>query len=282
MRIHVDLSSHVAKDPRIIQAEMTPEMVEDLTDDRQGTPINGKYLIPVPLGRDFHVDESSYVLDGGGAIDGGDVASIGFAHLLAAFPQYGNIYFNPLLTEDTLGELVSDPNVLPFVDRTVNPVQRMGVRYQVGRKTGDPLPGQAPNMTALLPTNTTVTPTRPGLIVTQAIDIGPYTLDCNEVEVGADHFMLYWKLYRFQTSQDVAADYGALAGTNTPAIKKVYEVDQEDPNFRAYISIDDGANWCHVGLLEPIGFCQKSKSVRVAFRNDGPDKLYLAHFAVMF
>jgi hypothetical protein len=281
MRIHVDLTSHLSGDPQIIQVEKVPENIETAGDPDAGTALNGKYLIPVPLGRDFHVDELSYVLNAGD-VDGGDVASIGFAHLLASFPQYGNIYFNPLLTAEHLVEVVTDPANQAFVDRTVTPAQQMGPRFQTGRASGNPDPGQAPNMTALLPANTRVTPNRPGLFIGESIDIGPYTLDCNSNEVGADQFMLYWKIYRFDTSADVAADYGALAGTNTPAVKKVYEIDQEDPDFRAYVSVDGGANWCAVGLLEPVGFCQKTTDIQVAFRNDGSDKLYLAHFAVMF
>jgi len=281
MRIHVDLTSHlVTGDPQIIQAEKTPD---DLGLELTGIPINGKYLIPIPLGRDVYIENgTTYVLNGVGAVDGGDVTSIGFAHLLASFPQYDHIYFNPLLTADNLYDLRIDPQERVFVDRDLDPPVLYGPRFQYGRQPIDPNQGNAPNMTAILPSNKAVTPERPGLIITEELDIGPYTLDCDGNEVGADQFMVYWKIYGFETTHDIAADYGAEAGNNEPAVKYVYEVDQEPTDLTVYLSVDNGATWCPVGLLEPVAFCQKATKIMLAFRNDGNDRIYLSHFGVMF
>jgi hypothetical protein len=169
-----------------------------------------------------------------------------------------------------------------FTDKSVVPPVVFYSRFQTGRENGVADDGQMPTHTALYPLNAGVTPNRPGLIITEEIDIGPYTLDCNLDPVGADQFMVYWKLYGFTVSEDIASDYGILSGVNTPALRTVAETDPEPANFSVFLTTDDGANWCEVGLLEPIAFCDKSTKIRLAFRNDGSSKVFLASFALLF
>lgn len=265
MRVLVDLRSHVSGAPEITQVEQIPNAGD-------GVAINGKYVLPIVPGAEFPIDAASYVLDGGGDVDGEDVSSISFAHLLASYPQFGNIYFNPLLTAGHVGEL--DLAFTTFHD----PVTGVDtpVRCQTGR---DALlnAGQMPTHTALLAQNDTGTNARPGLIVTDEIDISPYTGG-----VGADEFMIYWKLLDFSVSEDVRSDYGTTSGQNTPAFRQVYETDQEPSGFSVYITPDNGDHWCEVGLLEPVAFCAKTTGFRVAFRNENDYKIFLAHFAVLF
>lgn len=292
MRVLVDLKSHVVaiqsgqgQQPDITQVEQVPEIGDP-------TPINGRYVMPVIRGIDFPVDSSTYVLNTQGQVDGGDIASITYSHLLSMFPMFGNVYFNPLLTPEHVDELdftktFKEVN-LPPPDGPSPPKQPVyfPVRVQSGREpisqsqTLDP--GQMPTHTALLAQNNRVKPPRPGMLITNEIDIGPYTLDGNGNQVGADDFMLYWKLYDFQVSADIAADYGVHAGQNDPAIRSIVEVDQEPTGFSAYISPDDGANWCEVGLLEPVAFCSKTTKIRVAFKNTGSAKVFIATFGVLF
>jgi hypothetical protein len=100
---------------------------------------------------------------------------------------------------------------------------------------------------------------------------------------GADDFMVYWKIYEITTSHDIGdPTYGALAGTNEPAIRSIEETPQEPSDFHVYLSIDDGANWHEVGWLEALGFCCKAEEIRLAFLNESTEKVYLASFAVMF
>jgi len=278
MRLIVDLRSHLSVPgaPRIIQAQRVPSLGETTT-------INGKFVLPMPLDLDLPIDTSSYILDAGGEINGSDVVSKGYAQLLALYPQFGNIYFNPLLTADHVAELVTDTSY-HFVDKSTPPPPYpiFYPRFQTGRKSGVADAGQMPTHTALLPMNLGVTPNRPGLMITQEIDIGPYTLDCNSNPVGADQFMVYWKLYGFTVSDDIAADAGAFDGYNTPALRVIEEVDQEPADFQVYITTDDGANWCPVGLLEPVAFCDKSTKIRLAFRNDGDGKVFIASYALLW
>lgn len=276
MRLLVDLLSHTSGSPEIIQAQRVPQ-----EGSAGAEPINGKYVIPVPLDMDFPVGTTDYVLNAG-VIDGGDVASRSYAHLLALYPQFGTVYFNPLLTADHVDELVLDQSFW-FVDRSADPPNNFYVRCQTGRETSAISDiGQMPTHTALLPVNSGTTPDRPGLIITDEIDLGPYTLDCNDQPVGTDEFMVYWKLYDFTETHDIAADAGALAGTNEPSLRMLEETDQEPAGFSAWLTTDNGANWCQVGLLEPIAFCDKSTRVRLAFRNDSTSKVFLASYALLF
>lgn len=273
MRILVDLKSHLTATPLVVQVEKVPPV-----GSAGATAVNGKYLLPIAPGADFPIDSTSYVLDGAGNIDGGDISSIAFAHLLAAFPQYANIYFNPLLTSDHVSELVLDQSS-QFIDGN----DIFFPRFQTGREEGVDDDGQMPTHTALLPANTAVTPTRPGLIITDEIDIGAHTLDGDSLPVGADDFLVFWKLYAFTVTDDISADFGAQAGKNEPALRMVSEVVTEPADFSAYITTDDGATWTQVGLLEPVTFCDKKKNVRLAFRSDGAvDKVFIANYALLF
>jgi len=275
MRILVDLRTHLDGDPQITQVEKVPVLGSD-----GARAVNGKYIIPTIPGADFRIDSTDYVLNTG-AIDGGDVSSIAHAHLLAMYPMFGHIYFNPLLTDDHVGELdltatFKEVNLAPPYGPSPpeEPVY-FPTRAQTGR-TAAPA-GQMPMATAVMAQNDTMAPERPGILISDAIDISSYTGG-----VGADQFMLYWKLYGFTVTDDVVAEYGALAGTNTPALRQVLEVDQEPSGFLAYISTDDGVNWSEAGLLEPVTFVSPSTEFRVAFKNTSSDKVYLCTFAVLF
>lgn len=279
MRLIVDLRSHLSNPdpkPEIVQVQRVPALGAE-------EAVNGKYVISTPGDIDFPVDAQSYVLDALGRVDGGDVSSIGFAHLLASMPQYRNVYYNPLLTAAHVSELSLDRSEV-FVDRSVTPHVTYYPRCQTGREAGVPgaASGQMPTHTAILPANSGILPIRPGLLLTKEIDIGPFTLDAGGVPVGADEFAVYWKVYSFNVTHDIAADLGAHAGKNEPALRKIVEVPQEPTGFSVHLSTNDGAQWCRVGLLENVAFCDRSKRIRLAFRNNTSDKMFLACYAVCF
>jgi hypothetical protein len=260
MRVLVDLKSHFTTGiPEMTQVEKTPAPEE-------GTPINGRFVLPIVTGVEFPITSDDYILP----VDGNDISSISFSHLLAQFPEFTNIYFNPLLTEAQLTEL--DPFFLfsdPFV-----PDPDYYPRFQ----TGYPTEGQMPTHTALLAQNNGAFSPRPGLIVTQDIDISALE------PTGVREFMVYWKLLDFDVSHDVRAAYGDAAGQNTPAIRRVYEVDQEPDDFSAYITTDSGApyTWTPVNLLETVTMVSPTTTFRVAFKSTADAKIFLANFAVLF
>lgn len=270
MRVIADLASFLSGTPKLVQAGPEPDLGVRI-------PVNGQYVIPIPPGVTIPVGPTSYTPAPGSDSDGGDVASQGYAGLLAAYPQFGHVYFNPLLTVGNVGELSSTA-----VFKDPGTANLFTPRFQTGRSAAGPT-GQMPGHTALLAANAAVTPTRPGLIVSNLIDIGALTADCDGNLVGTDQFMLYWKLHGFATTEDIASDSGAFpVGTNSPAFRHLIEVDQEFSGFTAYLSPDDGATWCATGLLEPLSFAAKTKKIRVAFVNTTASKVYLSSFGVMF
>jgi len=284
MRIIVDAQEFLAgngtPDPakiRIVQVEKTPARAD-------GTAINGRFVIPVVEGVDFPVTSSSKVwpISNDNPMEDPDVNSQSFAYLLASFPMYGYLFFNPFLTEEDINGVGGIDFAKTFRNNDGPPPPTYWpVRVQTGRPAAPGAEaGLMPTHTALLEANAHVTGTsvRPGLLVTYEIDISAHTGG-----VGADDFMLYWRLLDFEVSDDVASDFGATEGTNAPAVRLVKETDQEPPTFYAAISLDDGIHWCLAGRLEPVNFVEKTTKIRIAFINfDTTKKVYLANWAVMF
>lgn len=254
MRIVADLPS-----ADILQVEKTPDL-------NVAFPFNGRFSVPVPAGAALEVTHDSIV--GGGGPN--DVWAQGMSALLAQYPMYEYIVYNPLLTAADMDD----------IDLTALGPSSLIPRLQMGRgATTDPGPtGNAPNMVALLPRNTRVVPSRPGCLVTSQIDIGPMTSG-----VGADEFMVWWKTYNFTTTEDVSTDYGLLAGTNEPSFKNIVEVDQEPSTLAVYITHDDGATWTPIDRLDPTDLIFYDTRVRLAFINTSASvRVYLAGYAILF
>lgn len=246
MRIHVDMASHMLGTPKILQVEKTPPL-GDLV------PINGKYVIPVIEGSTVQVTPTTYVLP----VDGQDIYSQMYAELLAQYPMFRHIYFNPLLTAANASEF--DPTGGSFT---------APIRAQIG---------SAPTRTAILPLNASASPAEGGFLLTNVIDLTTATAGA-----GADEFMVYWKIYEFDVSDDVFADSGALTGQNTPTIRSIKEVNQEPPGLTVRISNNDGLHWVTADRLRHATFYHKDYRLRVGFFNTGTEKIYLATYAVMF
>lgn len=275
MRLHVDLGSHFAPVPtdRITQVDPDPAYGSN-------SNITGDYLIPAVDGTAISVTASSYVLP----INGGDVSSQIFGQLLARFPQYRHVYFNPLLRTTDLAALdlaatwlrsISDPAGGP------NPIlYPFPTRAKV---SGGTTP--APMTVSILPLNNTgsllptARPNMPGVLITENIDLTAATTG-----IGADDFMVYWKVYTIFDDQDIAGcGLGSTQGVNTPAYRRAVEIDQEASGLLVYISVDDGQNWIRLARLQQVSFCGKTNQVRLAFVNFSTTQAYtLAHFAILF
>jgi hypothetical protein len=221
------------------------------------------------------VDSSSYMLP----VDGGDITSLAYAELQGRFPQFPNIVFNPLLASADMAVFDftatvdnSGSDVLPA------PTPYVGIfptRAQSGREASPA--GLTPLSTAILPANNQTTPPKPGVLVTDTIDISAATGG-----EGASNFLVYWKVYQIVVSDEIMSDWGLLSGTNQAAIKSLVEIDPETSGFVVAISTDDGSTYQPVEHLEPISFCLPGTNIRLAFLNTTSDKIYLATYAVMF
>ena len=226
---------------KILQVEKTPSL--DV-----GTPVNGKYVVPVPDGSSVQVTSDSVVLP---TSDPNSIVSQAFAGLLAQLPQYDNVVWNPLIEDTDIDDLDLTGTII--IDGNTH-----STRVQVGRGTAGPLPaGQAANTTAVLPVNDTFGPgdERPGVLITDTIDISPFLPPPDPGEClipAANEFVIWWKLYEFSVTEDVRSDFGIFAGQNSPALRNIIEVDQEPTDFQVYISTDDGQTWTLVILMEPV------------------------------
>lgn len=260
MRVIVDLGSHITGSPKILQGEKTPNVGTSL-------PLNGKFVIPTLEGGQIPLGSTDYVLP----VDGGDLASQTYASLLAQYPMFSNVYFNPLLQDIHVDEL----------DLTASYTDANGdvfpTRAQTGRGVGANS-GNCPGSTAILPVNTKTTPNRPGILITDVINILPFTNN-----VGANEFLVFWKIYEFTTSEDIRASYGLHSGVNSPAIRSIKEIDQEPADFSVYLSSSSSCkSWTPVGRLQPLATCSKLSEFRLVFINTGTVKRYLATFGVLF
>lgn len=260
MRVLADLSSN-----DLLQVERSPD-IGDVTQ------INGKYAVEVPAGA-LSIDTSSYMVP----VDGGDVTSLAYQELLGRYPQFPNIVFNPLLESTDVGDF----DLSATVDNTANQVLAapytgtFTTRAQLGRSSSPP--GIAPLSTAILAPNEQTTPPRPGLLVTDIIDISAATGGA-----GATDFLVYWKVHQVDTSADINSDYGIHAGVNEPAIRSLTEIDQETAGFVVAISIDGGSLYEPISHLTPKNFCVSGTEIRLAFLNTSPNKVYLATYALLF
>lgn len=242
----------------IVQAEKTPVVGDS-------RPMNGKFVVPIPEMVAVNLDSSSYVLP----VDGGDVTSLAMAQLLVEFPMYQHIVFNPILTPADIADFDLTAVLTPTGDVT---------RAIVGRGAG-PLPtGCVPNTVGVLARNTRVSPSKPGCLITDTIDISAETGG-----LGADEFMVWWKIYELDTSEDVTSSYGATSGEDTPALRSITEIDQEPSGFTVYLSNDDGATYTQVSRLAPTDFGVYGTDLRLAFRNtSNTARRYVASYAIMF
>lgn len=247
MRILVNLS-----DNAIIQVDKAPSSV-----------CNSQYVLGIPETASVAIDSTSYVQP----VDGGDVASLAFADFLTQYPMYSFVVFNTLSTAADMADL----------DLTATfPTGPLISRAAIGRGSG-PLPtGCAPNSVHILPQNNGASPARPGLLITDTIDIS------GAVPSGAQDFTVWWRLFDITTSEDVTSSYGGTAGDNDPSLRTVADGDPEPSGFDVFLSVDDGATYTATPYMTPTLFSAPGTLLRVAFRNTSTSRRYLAAFAIMF
>ena len=263
MRIYADVNrlpnAAPETDSTIIQVAPSPP-VGSLT------PINGKFIVDIPDGAfPPKVTEASHLISGSSDYIVSDI----YENLRRAFPDYRHIVYNQLLTSADI--TLIDP-LATFPYHPGPPAHAWASRFQTGNAVAAPV-GVSPGSIALLSENTTTVPPRPGLMITDTIDISAMTGG-----VGANNFMVYWKIYRMVVTEDVL-DY-APGGVNTPTLKNALEIDQDE--IEVFLSVNDGVGWTPVPRLTPAVTCDPGTNLRLAFVNHSPiNKVYITAYAVM-
>jgi len=264
MRIYADINRLPNTGPEsssvIIQVAPTPEVGASVAS-------NGKFYVDVPDGvTPPSISSTSRLLGPNNVLD-----SI-FEGLLARFPRYNYIHYNGLLTSADVDLL----DLTAAFPASSTPLIAWATRAQVGRGGGVD-EGLAANSVAVLPQNSLVSPVRPGVLITDTIDISA------DVPAGVDNFLVYWKIHEYSVTHDVMAYDGPNANQNAPAIKNLVEVDQEPSDFEVYLSASDGAGYSQVRRLVPCGTCDPGTNIRLAFVNKSAGtKRYLANYAILY
>ncbi len=252
----------------IVQVDRTPDI-------GVSTPINGKYVIPVPEGSSVSVNNDTIVTP---TADSNSIVAQAYAGLLNQFPMFNNIVFNPLIETTDIDKL---DLVATFPDGSGG---QFPTRVQTGRGTLDSLvEGNVPNMTSLLANNQLGEDSpRPGLVITNTIDVESLLTTSEICEIpSVNEFLVWWKIYKFNVTDDVSSNFGVFKGVNDPAIKNIVEVEQEPSELEVFISSEDGLEWNPVRRLESVSTCDGTK-LRLAFLNYSSEKIYLAAYAILF
>lgn len=267
MRIYSDISRLPNAGPEpasvIVQVAPTPPP------GSPAVPSNGKFYVDVPDGVfPPPIGIGSRLLGPGPA----NILPAIFNGLLRGFPGYGFVRYNALLISADVDSL---DLTATFPVSPGPPPVKYDTRAQVGRG-GALNQGLAPNSVALLPQNSTTTPVRPGLLITDTIDISA------DIPAGTTEFVVYWKFHEYDVTPDVMAYDGPGVGTNEAALKGLLEVDQTPIDLEVYLSANDGGGYSLVERLVPITTCDPGTLIRLAFVNRSPTKRYLASYALIY
>jgi len=125
-----------------------------------------------------------------------------------------------------------------------------------------------------------VPPTNTQITVVAAGGVSGFTIV--EAHPGTDEVMMWWKVNRMATTEDQGITAAATPTGNSPAIKSLVEIAEEDPSLLVYASVDDGVSWYRIPYLEPIDLVNAGTELRIAFLNLGTDKIYVEGFCVLF
>jgi hypothetical protein len=202
----------------------------------------------------------------------GGVETDSLAEFLIRYPMYDFI----------IGNWFRDAADLDDIDVTVAaPKPTAGpLRYWMGRGTGGANPGVAPNCLQIPAMNPRAPTNEPGQLVIGTIDLAAASGTFPGIPGGTDEVMLWWKIARFTTTEDVVQPYGAWA--HSGANERLHEISQAPSTLDAYVSNDNGVTWYQAYYLEPIDMVNLGTQFRVAFVNRGDDPVQLLGFCALF
>jgi hypothetical protein len=267
MRIYADIGRfpNAGPEPSLVIVQVAPTPPPGF----QPIPSNGKFYLDVPEGvQPPPIDSTSRLL---GPVPANIVPSI-FNGLLRGFPGFRFVRYNAFLTSTDVDAL---DLTATFPVNPGPPPVKYATRVQVGRGGGINQ-GIAPNSVAILAQNPTTTPVRPGVLITNTIDIS------GDIPAGTTRFAVYWKIHEYAVTADVMAYDGPNVGANDAALKGLLEVDQSPTDLEVYLSTNDGGGYSRVERLVPISTCDTGTLIRLAFVNKAVSKRYLASYAVIY
>lgn len=258
---------------RIVYDSTTSDFIQFSKDPDVGeyAVSNGVHILDLPPGVERE-NASGWISD---AVDAFDNASYG---LLSLYPGFAGIQPNVMARNDDVYGVTLYPTVWSIdlagtVDNTLGGMlpapytKILNTRAQVFRAGAG-----VPMSSALLPVNGVSD--EPGMLVTQSLDLTAATGG-----LGADEFMVYWRIYTYTMTHEVIGD--TLSTTNVPTYKLLNEIDQEPATFVVGISVD-GGDFEPVSLMETYRPVVAGTAIKLCFLNTSSDKIYLGSFALMF
>lgn len=287
MRIFADIGSHDpagSSNPRIIKSDSTPPTNMNLK-----TNVNGQFIFQIPEGSAFIPEANSYFFPQNSNSISGKTAQ----EFLVRYPMYDRILYNFFLeTSDLTIDGITGTAPIPVSGNTTPSYTNVTLpnssgsgtsRVYVGRGASIPGPqGMVPNKLRL-PRKTfdRAGSNIAGGFVSSMIDI----TSLNPSNPGTDEVMVWWKVCKFETTQDVARGLAATpsaATLNTPAENNLIDVSQEPNDLVVFVSNDDGVSWYQTPRLEPVDLVTAGVNLRICFLNKGDDPLYLLGYCMLF
>lgn len=271
MRIHASVAT---SPPRILHTR--PDQPEG-----EVTTVNGQFILPVPPGTAVEVTAASHITPQ----DATSIPALIAAELLIRFPMYDHVLYDFLLeATDIVGYDLGPGVVAPTAANVTPPAPPWaalipspnGARCQIGRGAGPGPTGTAPGSVAILPKNTAKAAPNYGHLVTVLNDISVAS------PTGTDDVMMWWFITEMGTTEDILHGFGASLGLDTPALRKMYETDQEFANFYCYVSNDNGVTWYLANYLTPTDLTVAGTNIRVAFISTSLSKVYLLGWALLY
>ncbi len=243
---------------------------------------NGKFFLATPPGVPVEISSTSTLTPQTPGSVPFEIAD-GF---LKRNPNYDHVIWNFFIETSDIAKIDQTPGApTPLAGNVASGFlptmvgSPLGPRYQIGRSAGPAPVGTVPNSVALLPANTKTSGTSQyGSLILDTIDLTPY----NPALPGTDEVLVWWKIARATTSEDIVQGFNSTAGLNTPSIRRLEEIPTNFPGFHVYASVDDGASWYECNYLRPQDLTVAGKDFRLAFINESPDKVFVLGVAVLF
>jgi len=115
----------------------------------------------------------------------------------------------------------------------------------------------------------------PGMLITDEIDIGALTNG-----IGTQNVLVWWQAVTKDFTYDKSPIQGLREDVNDPA-RLIYT--EADPSLlKVYISADNGGSYSELTNLYPHSFNVPETGIRLAFRNDGLQDVYILAYGIMY